>query len=59
LTKVKANELAAFYQPGEAKHKKRRLLEVQAILEKSRNAQIGVALLVLGFLGQIVGTWLW
>jgi len=59
LTKAEAIELAAFYQPGEANHERRRLLDVQAVLDKSHNAQIGLALLVLGFLGQIVGTWLW
>lgn len=59
LTKAEAIELAAFYQPGEADHERRRLLDVQAVLGKSRNAQIGLALFVLGFLGQLVGTWLW
>jgi hypothetical protein len=24
-----------------------------------RNAQIGLALFVIGFLGQLIGTWLW
>ncbi len=59
LTKAEAIELAAFYQPGEANHEKRRLLDVQAALNKSRNAQIGLALFVTGFLGQLFGTWLW
>lgn len=59
LTKAEAIELAAFYQPGEADHERRRLLDVQAVLGKSRNAQIGLALFVLGFFGQLVGTWLW
>ena len=59
LTKAEAVELAAFYRPGETKHEKRRLLNVQAALDKSRNAQIGLALFVLGFLGQLVGTLLW
>lgn len=59
LTKAEAIELAAFYRPDEANHERRRLLDVQAVLDKSRNAQLGLALLVLGFLGQIVGTWLW
>lgn len=55
LTKAEAIELAAFYQPGEAGHGKRRLLHAQAALARSRNAQIGLALMVLGFLGQLVG----
>lgn len=59
LTKAEATELAAFYRPGEAEHEKRRLLDVQDALAKSRNAQIGLALFVLGFVGQLVGTWLW
>jgi len=59
LTKAEAIELAAFYQPGEANHEKRRLLDVQAALNRSRNAQIGLVLFVLGVLGQLFGTWLW
>jgi hypothetical protein len=56
LTKAEAIELAAFYQPGETEHEKRRLLDVQSVLTQSRNAQIGLALMILGFLGQLVGT---
>ena len=59
LTKAEATELAAFYRPGEAEYEKRRLLDVQAALAKSRNAQIGLALFILGFVGQLVGIWLW
>lgn len=59
MTKAEATELAAFYQPGEEKHEKRRLLDVQAALDKSRNVQLGLALFVIGFLGQLVGVWLW
>lgn len=59
LTKAEAVEMATFYEPGEAQHEKRRLLEVRSLLVQSRNAQIGLALMVLGFLGQLVGTLLW
>ena len=59
LTKAEATELAAFYQPGEEQHERRRLLEVQSVLSQSRNAQIGVALAIVGFVGQLVGTLLW
>ena len=59
MTKAEAIELATFYKPGETEHEKRRLLDVQAVLDKSRNAQFGLALLVFGFLAQLVGTWLW
>jgi hypothetical protein len=59
LTKAEATELAAFYQPGEEKHERRRLLEVQSALSQSRNAQIGLVLTILGFVGQLVGTLLW
>ena len=59
LTKAEATELAAFYQPDEEKHERRRLLEVQSALSQSRNAQIGLALMILGFAGQLVGTLLW
>jgi hypothetical protein len=55
LTKAEAIELAAFYRPGEVEHEKRRLLEVQSMLAQSRNAQIGLVLMILGFLGQLVG----
>lgn len=59
LTKLEAIEMAVFYQPGEAEHERRRLLEVNALLKKSRNAQIGLALMIVGFVGQLVGTLLW
>jgi hypothetical protein len=59
LTKAEATELAAFYQPSEERHEARRLLEVQSALSQSRNAQIGLALMILGFVGQLVGTLLW
>jgi hypothetical protein len=59
LTKAEAAELAAFYQPGGEKHERRRLLEVQSALSQSRNAQIGLALMILGFVGQLAGTMLW
>lgn len=59
LTKAEAIEMAAFYHPGGAEHENRRLLEVNATLKKSRNAQIGLLLMCLGFLGQLVGTLLW
>lgn len=59
MTKAEAIELATFYKPGEDKHERRRLLDVQAVLDKSRNAQIGLGLLAFGFLGQLLGTWLW
>ena len=59
LTKAEATELAAFYQPGEEQHERRRLLGVQSVLSQSRNAQIGVALAIVGFVGQLVGTLLW
>jgi hypothetical protein len=59
LTKAEATELAAFYQPGEEKHERRRLLEVRSVLNQSRNAQIGLALMILGFVGQLFGTLLW
>jgi hypothetical protein len=55
LTKAEAIELATFYRPGEAEHEKRRLLDVQSVLAQSRNAQIGLVLMILGFLGQLVG----
>lgn len=56
LTKAEAIEMAAFYHPGGAEHEKRRLLEANAVLKKSRNAQIGLVLMVVDFLGQLVGT---
>ena len=59
LTKAEATELAALYLSGDEKHEKRRLLEVQSVLRQSRNAQIGLMLMVLGFLGQRMGTLLW
>lgn len=59
LTKVEAIELAAFYRPGEERHERRRLLEVQTTLNQSRNAQIGLALMIFGFVGQLIGTLLW
>jgi hypothetical protein len=52
LTKSEATELAVFHQPGED-------LEVQSVLRQSRNAQIGLALMILGFVEQLVGTLLW
>lgn len=59
LTKAEAVELAAFYLPGEEKHENRRLLDVQSALKQSRNAQVGLMLMIFGFIGQIAGTLLW
>ena len=59
LTKLEAVEMAAFHQPGGSEHEKRRLLDVNAVLNKSRNAQVGVVLMVIGFCAQLIGTLLW
>jgi hypothetical protein len=59
LIEAEAIEMAAFHQPGGAEHEKRRLLEANAVLKESRNIQIGLVLISVGFLGQLVGTLLW
>jgi hypothetical protein len=60
LTKKEAIELARLYlpRPSETGHEKRQVLGVEESLRKSRNAQLGLAMLSIGFLGQLVGTWL-
>ena len=58
LTKEEAIALAALYAPSKTHHEKHRLLEVQEALSKSRHAQIGLVLFAVGFLGQLLGTWL-
>ena len=60
LTKTEALELTRHYfpEPSERSHEIRKLLQVKERLRVSRNAQIGLALIVAGLCGQLVGTWL-
>ncbi|MGH6995263.1 MAG: hypothetical protein ACRED7_06630 [Stellaceae bacterium] len=60
LTKAEALEIARHYFPdsGEHSHESRRLLQIKESLRVSRNAQIGLALMILGFCGQLAGIWL-
>ncbi|MGH6976265.1 MAG: hypothetical protein ACREED_04490 [Stellaceae bacterium] len=60
LTKTEALELARRYfpEPGEDTHEIRKPSHTKESLRASRNAQIGLALMILGFCGQLVGTWL-
>ncbi len=47
-----------FPDAGESSHERRKLLQVQERLRVSRNAQIGLALIVVGLCGQLAGLWL-
>ncbi|HYL48328.1 MAG TPA: hypothetical protein VET84_03105 [Stellaceae bacterium] len=60
LTKTEALELTRHYFPdaGESSHEIRRLLQVKESLRVSRNAQFGLALIVIGLCGQLAGLWL-
>lgn len=60
LTKTEALELTRHYFPdaGESSHESRKLLQVKERLRVSRNAQIGLALIIVGLSGQLAGLWL-
>jgi hypothetical protein len=60
LTKTEALELTRHYFPdaGERNHESRKLLQIKESLRVSRNAQIGLALIVIGLCGQLAGLWL-
>jgi len=47
-----------FPDAGESNHESRKLLQIKERLRVSRNAQIGLVLIVVGLCGQLVGLWL-
>ena len=60
LTKAEALELTRHYfpEPDEHDHESRKLLQIKESLRVSRHAQFGLALIVAGLCGQLIGTWL-
>jgi hypothetical protein len=52
-----ALELGESYYSGETREENLRLPPVRDRLKQSRNAKIGLALLILGFFGQLIGAW--
>lgn len=60
LTKTEAIELAKLYFPITGDHDReiRKLSHISESLRVSRNAQIGLGLMVVGFFSQLVGNWL-
>jgi hypothetical protein len=57
LSKAEAIELGVSRFAGETDEENLQLTPVKSLLRQSRNAKIGLALLVVGFGLQIVATW--